>query len=102
MPPADRIDHAEVRRVAALARLHLSDEETASLTTDLGRILGYVGKLSELDTSSIEPTSHVVEFAAPLREDAVTSGGSTEAAEAAVAGAPRRDGTYFVVPRILE
>lgn len=93
------ISETQVRRVATLARLHLTDEETAALAADLSRILQYVDKLAGLDTSAVEPTSHVVLNPAAWREDVVTSGDDPEAA---VANAPRREGHYFAVPRILE
>ena len=93
------MDEAEIRRVGALARLRLGEEEVARLSDDLGRILGYIDKLGELDTSSVEPTSHVVAMSTPYREDAVTTGGNPDAA---IANAPRRDDHYFVVPRIIE
>lgn len=96
------ISEKETRRVATLARLQLSDEETKALTADLDRILGYVDKLSELNTDAIEPTSHVVAVAAPFREDKLSGRNSEVAAEEAVANAPRRDGHFFAVPTIIE
>lgn len=106
------ITEDEVRRVATLARLRLSDDETRSLTADLDRILAYVDKLSELDTSSVEPTSHVVavsgqaaasgSLGSPCREDALGPRDGQAAAEDAVANAPRREGHFFAVPPIIE
>ena len=55
--------------------------------------------LMELDTASIEPTSHVVSMKAPLREDAVSSRPSPDDA---LANAPQREDNYFVVPSIIE
>lgn len=96
------ITEDQVRRVASLARLRLGDEERRSLTQDLDRILAYVDKLAELDTSAVEPTSHVVDVAAPWREDEPSGRNGPEAAEEAVANAPRRDGHFFAVPPIIE
>ncbi|MFN2378099.1 MAG: Asp-tRNA(Asn)/Glu-tRNA(Gln) amidotransferase subunit GatC [Candidatus Binatia bacterium] len=96
------ISEEQVRRVAALARLRLGDDEMKSLTADLGAILDYVDKLSELDTSAVEPTSHVVTVEAPFREDVLAARDGEAAAEAAVANAPRRDGHFFAVPPIIE
>ncbi len=96
------ISEDQVRRVATLARLKLDAEETTRLAADLSRILAYVDKLGELDTSSVEPTSHVVAVAAPLREDKRGPRGLEESAEEAVANAPRRDGHFFAVPPIIE
>src|SRR5689334_2790829 len=92
----------EVRSVAKLARLRLSDDEVRALTADLGRILDYVDKLAELDTSKVEPTSHVVAVEAPFREDTAPERDPETVAEAAVANAPRRDDHFFAVPPIIE
>ena len=96
------ITSEQLRRVAALARLRLDDEETQALAADLGRILDYVDKLGELDTASVEPTSHVVAVESPWREDLVTRPDGEEAANEAVANAPRANGHFFAVPPILE
>jgi aspartyl-tRNA(Asn)/glutamyl-tRNA(Gln) amidotransferase subunit C len=93
------ISRADIERVASLARLHLTGEEVEHLASDLSRILEYVGKLGELDTAHVEPTSSVVAMSTPFREDVVSTGGDPEAA---VANAPRKDEHYFVVPRIIE
>lgn len=94
-----KLSREEVLHVAALARLELSEHEIESLRQDLSSILTYVEKLSELDTKAVSPTSHVVAMRTPYRDDEVTS---TPDPEAALANAPRRDGTFFVVPAIIE
>lgn len=94
-----KISQAEVRRVATLARVELDDDELESVGRDLNRILDYVAKLDELDTSTVEPTAQVVDFAAPMRTDEVTN---KPAPEDAVANAPRSDKNFFVVPSIIE
>jgi len=94
-----KITREEVRKVALLGRLELSENEEASFSADLDRILTYVEMLNELDTSSVEPTAHVASIEAPFRDDQVTNSPNTEAL---VAGAPARDGTYFKVPKIIE
>jgi aspartyl-tRNA(Asn)/glutamyl-tRNA(Gln) amidotransferase subunit C len=96
------ISEDQVRRVATLARLRLGDDEVERLAADLGRILDYVDKLSELDTSTVEPTSHVVAVEAPFRADTVERTDGETCAEEAVANAPRRDGHFFAVPPIIE
>jgi aspartyl-tRNA(Asn)/glutamyl-tRNA(Gln) amidotransferase subunit C len=55
---ASKIDEIQVRRVAKLARLDLTDDEVARFSTQLSAILGYVEKLNELDTDSVEPLAH--------------------------------------------
>jgi aspartyl-tRNA(Asn)/glutamyl-tRNA(Gln) amidotransferase subunit C len=94
-----KISRAEVEKVATLARLELSEEEVEHLTEDLSSILSYIAKLEELDTSDVEPTSHVVAMKTPYREDIVTNEPSTDDA---LANAPQHDNNYFVVPSIIE
>jgi aspartyl-tRNA(Asn)/glutamyl-tRNA(Gln) amidotransferase subunit C len=94
-----RISEAEIRNVAALARLELSDTEVHNLVGDMNEILGYVAKLEELDTTGVEPTSHVVGIASAYRDDEVTS---EPAPDDAVANAPQAEDNQFVVPSIIE
>jgi aspartyl-tRNA(Asn)/glutamyl-tRNA(Gln) amidotransferase subunit C len=90
---------SDVDHIALLARLGLSDPERHALRAELESILGYVDQLRSLDTDAVEPTTSVVDVRAPLREDRVTNG---DAAEALVAAAPDREGTFFRVPKILQ
>ena len=90
---------AEVRRIAALARLELSEDEERSLAGELSAMLGYVALLDELDVSAVEPMTHAQADAGPLREDELRP---SLAPEEALANAPEREGTCFRVPRIIE
>jgi aspartyl-tRNA(Asn)/glutamyl-tRNA(Gln) amidotransferase subunit C len=94
-----RISRTEVERIAALARLSLSDAEGERLAAELDTILDYVHTLSELDTGGVEPTAHVVALATPLREDRP---GEPMDPELALANAPEREGSAFVVPKVIE
>lgn len=85
--------------MAALARLRLEPAEEARLTADLGHILEAFVRLQSLDTTGVEPTAHVEETGAALREDAVTN---HPAGDEALANAPARDGRFFRVPKIIE
>ena len=89
----------EVERIAHLARLRLTQEEAVEMASQLESVLGYVELLDTLDTSQVEPTSHVIPLATPMRED--RPGGSYPP-DAAVANAPARDGSAFAVPKVLE
>lgn len=89
----------QVRSVAALARLELAPGEVERLREDLSAILTYVEKLAELDTKTVEPTSHVVSVEPSFRQDEVTN---RPAPEDALANAPERERTFFVVPSIIE
>jgi aspartyl-tRNA(Asn)/glutamyl-tRNA(Gln) amidotransferase subunit C len=94
-----RISREQVDRVAALARLSFSENEAERIGADLEAILGYVETLNELDTEGIEPMSHVIPLETPVREDRAVAALDPELA---VANAPVRDGTAFVVPKVIE
>jgi aspartyl-tRNA(Asn)/glutamyl-tRNA(Gln) amidotransferase subunit C len=89
----------EVERIAGLARLSLSESEAERLAAELDTILGYVESLARLDTEGVEPTSHVLPLATPLREDEPAAPLDPEVA---LANAPERAGTAFAVPRVIE
>ncbi|HOW59679.1 MAG TPA: Asp-tRNA(Asn)/Glu-tRNA(Gln) amidotransferase subunit GatC [Candidatus Omnitrophota bacterium] len=88
-----------IDRVAELARLSLKPEEKIKLEKELGAILAYVQKLSALDTKDIEPTSHVLDLENVYRADEVKA---SEAAEKALEHAPKADGRFFKVPKIVQ
>ena len=94
-----RLTGKEVQQIAILARLQLTAEEEQRLTEQLDNILQYMGKLNQLDTSGIEPFSHVVDVINSLREDIVTNQPN---AEALLANAPAKENTFFQVPKIIE
>ena len=93
-----RITADEVRELALLARLALSEQEVARMTGDLGAILTYVDALRELDTTGVEPMTHAVPFDCPLRDDQVQP---SLPVDEALANAPRREANFFQVPRIV-
>jgi len=98
MPTGSRIRPEEVREIATLSRLQLTDEEVSRLTQDLDSILGYVAELSALDVGAVEPMTHAVPFDCPLRADEVRP---SLPLEEALANAPRREASFFQVPRIV-
>ncbi|WP_373047700.1 Asp-tRNA(Asn)/Glu-tRNA(Gln) amidotransferase subunit GatC [Vulgatibacter sp.] len=90
----------QVEHVAKLARLSLSADEVERYSEQLSSILGYIEKLQELDVGEVPPTTHAVEVAStPLRADVPRE---SLTADEALANAPQREGTHFLVPRILE
>lgn len=95
MSSANEID---VRYVAKLARIALTDEEVERFGAQLRDLLEHVGVLSKLDTASVAATAQVVESRNVEREDAV---GACLDHEAAIGGAPHRQGPFFRVPRII-
>lgn len=94
-----KITLQEVEHVARLARLALSEEEEEQMRSQLDRILGYIEKLSQLDTAAVEPTSHVIPMTNVFRDDAVVASLSREEA---LENAPDRHEGFFRVPRIIE
>ena len=93
-----RITPDEVRELALLARLRLTDEEVTRMTGDLDAVLDYVDVLRGLDTTTVEPMTHAGPFDCPLRADEVAS---SLPVDEALANAPRREGSFFQVPRIV-
>ena len=93
------ISETDVRKVAMLARLSLSDEDVAMFTRQLGDILDYVHKLNELDVEGVEPMAHAVDISNVFRRDqAVESMGS----DRVLANAPKRRRGFFLVPKVLD
>jgi len=89
----------EIERVALLARLELSEEMIETLTDQLGDVLAYIEKLSELDTSGVVPMSHPGALHNVFRED--TPAASLETQDA-LRNAPERADGFFRVPRVIE
>ncbi len=96
---AGELTRDEVKRVAVLARLKLSDTELDHLSSDLAKILSHVEQLGELDTEEVEPMVHAIEFANVFRAD---ESRESLPREAALSNAPKTDGRCFLVPQILE
>ena len=93
------VSPTDVRHVAALARIALTDEEVALFQPQLERMLEYVEQLGPLPTEQIPPTSHVLPLSNVLREDVV---GPCLPTETVVGLAPARQGPLVKVPRIIE
>ena len=96
---AQRIDKTQVRKVAKLSRLELTEPEVEEFTGQLSAILDYVEKMNELDTTDIEPLAHCLPISNVLREDCARESLGTEKV---LANAPQRDGDFFKVPKILD
>ena len=96
---ANVIDDATIEYVGILAKLELSDEEKEQAKKDMASMLDYIDKLGELDTTGIEPMSHVFPVENVMREDVVTNG---DGSEETLANAPERRDTSFVVPKTVD
>ena len=97
-----KITEKEVRHVAALANLNLTDAEVVKFQADLDQILEYADKLNELDTSAVAPMSQVLydtEETASLRADIPRPPLGNQAA---LANAPQPGAGYFKVPKVIE
>ena len=96
---AKKIDQAQVRKVAKLSRLELTEAEVEEFTGQLSAILDYVEKMNELDTDNIEPLAHCLPISNIFRQDCVKESLGTEKT---LGNAPQRDGEFFKVPKILD
>ena len=94
---ANVISDETIEYVGILAKLELSPEEKEAAKKDMGEMLDYIDKLNELDTSSVEPMSHVFPVHNVFREDEVTNG---DGHEDTLKNAPERKDT-FVVPKTI-
>ncbi|MFH1198702.1 MAG: Asp-tRNA(Asn)/Glu-tRNA(Gln) amidotransferase subunit GatC [Candidatus Omnitrophota bacterium] len=93
------IDKQVVAHVAHLARIELEDKELDKLSTQLEDILRFIDKLSKLDVSKVEPTSHILPIKNVLRDDLP---GISLSNEQVLANAPQKEGNFFVVPKVIE
>ena len=93
------ITKANVEYIAGLAQLTVDDAAKERLVHELGDILAYMEKLNELDTSNVEPMMHALKMTNVFREDEVRPSLDRDTA---LMNAPKTDGEYFLVPRILD
>jgi len=94
-----KIGVEDVEYVARLARLRLSDEEKEEFTGQLNDILTYMDKLNEVDTTEVEPTSHVISITNVLRNDGVRE---SLPREPSLRNAPEAERGFYKVPKIIE
>lgn len=92
------IDIDQVRKVASLARLELSDAEQQQFTGQLNAILDYVQQLDELDTQEVAPTTRAIEVSNITRPDQLETFADREAI---LDSAPDREEDFFKVPKIM-
>ena len=92
------ISQAEVKKVANLARLNITEKEEQEFGTQLNAILEYFDQLSELDTSKVEPTTRAIDVSNIMRSDVQET---YENRESLLNSAPSRDDDFFKVPQIM-
>lgn len=95
---ANKISDETIEYVGILAKLELSDEEKKAAKADMEKMLDYIDTLNELDTSGVEPMSHVFPVHNVFREDVVTN---SDGREDTLANAPQRKEDSFEVPRTI-
>ena len=93
------VDTAQVRHIAKLARIAMSDAEIEALVPELNNILGWVEQLGEVNTDGVEPLTAVIDQKLRLREDVVTDG---DCRDAVLANAPAAEHGFFAVPKVIE
>jgi aspartyl-tRNA(Asn)/glutamyl-tRNA(Gln) amidotransferase subunit C len=93
------IDKAIVDKVAHLARLELTPDETGAMIKDMNRILGFMDKLNELDTTGVEPLVYMTNEVNVFREDVIKQ---QITHEEALLNAPKHDEDYFLVAKVIE
>lgn len=96
---ANIISDETMEYVGILAKLELSDEQKEQAKKDMARMLDYIDMLNELDTSGVEPMSHVFPVNNVFREDEVTNG---DEREAILKNAPAKKEGSFMVPKTVE
>jgi len=93
------VDRDTVRRIATLARIRVKEEELDQLAGELSSILNWIEMLNEVDTSGVEPMTSVEQMEMKKRDDVVTDGFCPDDV---LANAPRREGNFFAVPKVVE
>jgi aspartyl-tRNA(Asn)/glutamyl-tRNA(Gln) amidotransferase subunit C len=89
----------QVRHIAKLARIAMSDEELERLVPELNNILGWVEQLGEVNTDGVEPLTAVIDQKLRLRDDVVTDGNIRDEV---LASAPDAQHGFFAVPKVIE
>lgn len=96
---ANVITDETIEYVGILAKLELSDEEKENAKKDMARMLDHIDKLGELDTTGVEPMSHVFPVSNVMRDDVVTNG---DGRDKTLKNAPKSNGEAFVVPKTVD
>ncbi len=94
-----KITKDDVKHIARLSRLYVTDEEMETFSNQLSSIIEYVEQLNSLNTSDIEPTSHIIPLKNVIRSDIIEP---SLPAENALKNAPNAVGAFYRVPKIIE
>ncbi|QKZ11789.1 Asp-tRNA(Asn)/Glu-tRNA(Gln) amidotransferase subunit GatC [Spirosoma sp. KUDC1026] len=94
-----KVDQETLHKIAHLARLNVRPEEEAELLNSLNGVLDWMEQLNEVDTTGVEPLTHISAETNVLRDDRVAQ---HLPREQALANAPQHDEQFFEVPKVLE
>ena len=89
----------DVRKVARLSRIAVSEDRLEPLANELTSIMGWIEQLNEVDVDGVEPMTSVVDATLPMRDDVVTDGNIQDKV---LANAPKSEDGFFVVPKSVE
>ena len=93
------VDTEQVRHIAKLARIAMSDGDIEAMVPELNAIIGWVEQLGEVNTEGVEPLTAVIDQKLRLRDDVVTDG---DCRDAVLANAPEGQHGFFAVPKVIE
>ena len=93
------IDKDTVKKIAHLARLEFNEKQEQELAVEMSKILGWMEKLNEVDTSTTAPLIHISTELNVMREDEVNN---TLSHDRALKNAPKKDSNYIRVPKVIE
>jgi|TARA_B100000780_G_scaffold77288_1_gene52214 aspartyl-tRNA(Asn)/glutamyl-tRNA(Gln) amidotransferase subunit C len=94
-----KIDDKLIQDLSKLAKLEFDEKSSIKMQEDLKKIIGFVDKLSEIDTSNIEPLIYLSEEKNVLREDKI---GEMLSQTEALSNAPKKDSDYILVPKVIK
>ena len=93
------VSSEQVRHIAKLARIGMSDSEIEALVPELNKILGWVEQLGEVNTEGVQPLTAVIDQKLRLRDDQITEG---DIRDEVLANAPEAQHGFFAVPKVIE
>ena len=94
-----KIDKKLISDLAKLAKLNFNEKSSKSMQNDLKKIIGFVNKLSEIDTDNVDPLIYLSDEINVLRKDNATSNLSQQEA---LKNAPKKDSDYILVPKVIK
>ena len=93
------ITEVDVKKIARLAKLNLSDTDLHHQTEKLSQILDFIAQMNSIDTSNVEPMSHTLDLSQRLREDAITEPDLRDKFQQI---APMTEAGLYLVPKVIE